>query len=145
MWIFELFHFVHNVQISILLPPIISLELKVETYMFREINLFHHSSYLPSESVIFTDFLLNSSSRKMRAKLSFHSVEIPKIYSHTFFTKISWKQHFTNEVTKNWFDGKKISVRENFAFFHTVQIDRKCQFDWVRNQNFSEKCQFKKH
>ena len=32
--------------------------------------------------------------------LLLHSVEIMEIYSHNYFTKISWNQRFINVVTK---------------------------------------------
>ena len=51
---------------------------------------------------------------------NFHStVWIAEILSHTFFTKISWKQRFTKGITKVliWRD---FFHSENFSFFHTV-------------------------
>ena len=52
------------------------------------------------------------------------SMEITEIYSHTFLTKISWKQRFwlSKEVKYLVVDfTKKILVRVNFLFFHTVR------------------------
>ena len=45
-------------------------------------------------------------------------MEITEIYSHTFLTKISWKQRFFWwSYYKELISRDKISVRENFAFF----------------------------
>ena len=55
---------------------------------------------------------------------NFHTVimEITEIFSDAFLTKISWKQRFHKEVTKELISREKISVRENFAFFHTACV-----------------------
>ena len=44
-----------------------------------------------------------------------HSVEIGEIPSRTLFAKISWKQCFTKEITKELILTKLFLVRENFS------------------------------
>ena len=52
-----------------------------------------------------------------------HSMEIKEIYYNTFYEKFREINVLTKEVTKELISRKKISVRENFMFFHTVMCD----------------------
>ena len=55
-----------------------------------------YTSKVKEKSRLFTNSLvLFDKFKKRGGKCQEHSVEITEIYSHTFLTKISWKQRFT--------------------------------------------------
>ena len=63
------------------------------------------------------------------------TVEITKLYSHAFLTKISWKH--AKVVTKEMISRKKISVWENYTCFHTVHFYLKLiDVDQINLTNF---------